>query len=245
MKFEEFLPIFKEFYPRAASIQLKEWGRHLCYPLTLDSYELTLDFLVEIFKKENPEVDVEIIKDYIIKACDTMESYRENDSPIIRINNIKSQEPIKMRMFLSVEKWAYMRPLFIQERGKGEYGIHVKADSIKLSILRYIQYMVNKYGGLYIGFINVHGTQELRKITEARFNEAYLYSIHLNDDDSFTSTPVRNGIMKRAYFDMFRHFFKPKPSITKPTKEDLEIAGDSKEKILKSSLEYRITEIIL
>ena len=52
MKFEEFLPIFKEFYPRAVSIQLKEWGRHLCYPLTLDPYELTLDFLVETFKKK-------------------------------------------------------------------------------------------------------------------------------------------------------------------------------------------------
>ena len=246
MKFEEFLPVFKEFYPRATLIYLKEWGRHLSFPLTLDSYELTLDFLVETFKKENPEVDTEIIKDYIIKACDKMESYRENDSPIIRINNIKPQEPIKMRMFLNVERRAWMRPLFIQERGKGEYSIHVKAESIKLSILRYIQYMVNKHGGPYIGFINVHGTQELRKIIETRFiNEAYLYSIHLNDDDSFTSTPVRNGIMKRAYFDMFRHFFEPKPKITKPTEEDLEIAGDLKEKILISSFERRVTEIIL
>lgn len=245
MKFEEFLPAFKEFYPRAAFVQLKEWGRHLCYPLILDSYELTLDFLVETFKKENPGISTEIIKDYIIKACDTMESYRENDSPIIRINNIKPQEPIKMKMFLNIEKWAWMRPLFIQERGKGEYSIRVKAGSVKLSILRYIQYMVNKHQGKYIGFINVHGTQELRKITEARFYEAYLYSIHLNDDDMFTSTPVREGIMKRAYFDMFRHFFEPKPKITKPTKEDLEIAGDSKEKILISSLERRVTEIKL
>ena len=99
--------------------------------------------------------------------------------------------------------------------------------------------------GPYIGFINVHGTQELRKITEARFKEAYLYSIHVNDDDMFTYTPVRNGIMKKAYFDMFRHFFEPKPKITKPTEEDLKIAGDSKEKILISSLKRRVTEIKL
>ena len=51
--------------------------------------------------------------------------------------------------------------------------------------------------------------------------------------------------MKRAYFDMFRHFFEPKPKITKPTEEDLEIAGDSKEKILISSLKRRVTEIKL
>ena len=245
MKFKEFLPVFKEFYPRAVSIQLKEWGRHLSYPLTLDSYELTLDFLAKTFKQENPEVETEIIKDYIIKACNTMESYRENDSPIIRINNIKPKKPIKMRMFLNVERRAWMRPLFIQEGWKGKYTIHVKADSVKHSILRYIQYMVNKHGGPYIGFINVHGTQELRKITEARFNKAYRYSVHLNDDDRFTLTPVRNGIMTRAYFDMFRHFFEPKPEITKPTKKDLEIAGDSKEKILISSLKRRVTEIIL
>ena len=239
MKFEEFLPIFKEFYPRAVAIQFKKWGYNF-------SYQLTLDFLVETFKQENPEVDTEIIKDYIVKACDTMESYRKNDSPIIRINSIKPQEPIKMRMFLSVERRAWMRPLFIQERGEGEYTIHIKADSVKISILRYIQYMVNKHGGPYVGFINVHGTQQLEKITEDRFiNEAYLYSIHLNDDDMFTSTSVRNGIMKRAYFDMFRHFFKPKPKITKPTKEDLEIAGDSKEKKLISSFKRRLTEIIL
>lgn len=245
MTFEKFLPIFKEFYPRAVSIQLKEWGRHLSYPLTLDSYELTLDFLVETFKQENPEIGTEIIKDYIIKACDTMESYRENNSPIIRINNIKPQENVKMKMFLNIAKRAYMRPLFIQEGCKGDYIIHVKADSIKHLILRYIQYMVNKHGGPYIGFINVHGTQELSKITEARFYKAYLYSIHLNDDDMFTSTPVKEGIMKRAYFDMFRHFFEPKPEISKPTKEDLEIAGDSKEKILISSLKRRVTEIKL
>ena len=239
MKFEEFLPIFKKFYLRAVEIQFKEDGYHF-------SYQLKLDFLVETFKKENPEVDTEIIKDYIIKTCDTMESYRENDSPIIRVNSIKPQEPIKMRMFLSVEKWAYMRPIFIQERCKEEYIIHFKAKSVRYSVLRYIQYMVNKHGGKYAGFINVHGTQELNKITEARFfNEAYLYSIHLNDDDRFTLTPVREGIMKRSYFDMFRHYFEPKPKITEPTKEDLEIAGNSTEKILKSSLDRRITEVKL
>ena len=77
-----------------------------------------------------------------------MESYRENDSPIIRINNIKPQEPIKMRMFLSVERRAWMRPLFIQEGWKGKYTIHIKAESVKLSILRYIQYMVTRGGSM-------------------------------------------------------------------------------------------------
>jgi len=229
MTFEEFLPIFEEVYSRALSMQFKQDGYYF-------SYQLTLDFLIEIFKQENSEIDTEIIKGYIIKACDTKESYQKS-GPIIRINNIKSQKPTKRKGFLiEKDKWAWMRPLCIWEHWQGYYIIYVRAKYIRHAVLRYIQYMTRKYGIAYIAFINAYGTQELKKITEARFNEAYLYSIHQEDDNRFTYEPVRKETIKEAYFGKFRHYFKPNPSITDPTEDDLKIAGDLKEKILISSL---------
>jgi len=236
MTFEEFLPIFKKVYSCAVSILLEQDDYHF-------SYQLTLDFLVKIFKQENSEIDTEIIKGYIIKACDTKESYQES-GPIIRINNIKSQETIKIKgLLIDKENWANMEPLCIWENGQGYYIISVKAESVKHSILKYIQYMVYKYGIEYIGFINAYGAQELEKINEARFKEAYLYSIHVCDDNRFTYDSVRKNFIKEAYFGNFIHYFKPDPIIIKPTEDDLKIASSPEEEILISSLESRFTEL--
>ena len=80
MTFEEFLPIFKEFYNRTVSLQFDEWGYHC---------PLTLSFLTETFQQENFSLSIEIIESYILKVCDEFESYTQKIGPVTLISSIK------------------------------------------------------------------------------------------------------------------------------------------------------------
>lgn len=80
MKFEEFLPKFKEFYNRTVSSQFDESGYY---------YPLTLKFLTEAFQQENSNLSIKIIESYIFKVCDKFESYTEKFGPVTYINSIK------------------------------------------------------------------------------------------------------------------------------------------------------------
>ena len=80
MTFEEFLPIFKEFYNRTVSSQFDEWGYH---------FPLTLKFLTETFQEENSSLSIEVIEAYILKVCDEFESYTKKFGPVTHINSIE------------------------------------------------------------------------------------------------------------------------------------------------------------
>ena len=126
MKFKEFLPVFKEFYRRAVSIQLKEWGRHLSYPLTLDSYELTLDFLAKTyFYNEIPTNETGgIIKRVQIDYATNIKAPREvryvvtpqatkdynNDNTTSLSGNINTRQTLlKVVNAALIEKFEYIR----------------------------------------------------------------------------------------------------------------------------------------
>jgi hypothetical protein len=102
--------------------------------------------------------------------------------------------------------------------------------------------MMSLHGGKYAGFINAFGTQELEKITERRFEEAYIYSVREdNHDNVLTSFERKSAKLKYGYFDEVYHYFDSEPEIIELTEYDLMIAGNQGVKIPRSSLRLRYT----
>lgn len=149
-----------------------------------------------------------------------------------------------MEMVLNVFRWRSMSALHIKNISDKEYNLYFKANSIKYSVLNYVDYMMYLHGGKYAGFINAFGTQVLKTITERRFKTAYAYSIREDDyDNVLTSSQLKDAKLKYGYFNGVYHYFHPNPDITDLTTKDLTIAGNQTVIIPRSSLHRRLTQL--
>ena len=146
-----------------------------------------------------------------------------------------------MKLYINTESWPRMRHIVVRYVSNESYEILFNNDWIYHSFIKYIKEMMSEHGEPYAAFVNRFSKGKLEQISEARFRESYLRSVHEGDRDNLMNrSQLKEANLKAGFYNESFYLFKAKPKKERLTYHDLTIAGNRKEIIDKGSLERRI-----